>query len=364
MKILIPVLDFGRAGGYRVLSQLANLWISQGHEVDFLCPSTTSTPYFPTVAKILRVNIYGHLVEGSYQEASGNRRGIRAHKYLLRLYLGLCSVGCDYGVILANHSLTAWPVALARCGSARKFYYIQAYEPEYYELETGWRPRVLGWLSIASYKFPLKQVCNAPVYIGYKGIKAKDWVPPGVDSTIFFPKTNQKELRTASEIVVGCIGRNEPAKGISFVLEAFEILWNSNRRFRLRVAYGNLPQGWSHCALEIVVPANDRELGEYYRSLDIMIAPGTVQLGAPHYPVIEAMACAVPLVTTGYIPASNENSWIVPVGDAQAIAAAVDTIVNSPPIVIQSQMLRATRAVEEFRWETVSQKFLHILGTR
>jgi hypothetical protein len=33
MKILIPILGFGRTGGYRVLSQLATEWCKQGHAV-------------------------------------------------------------------------------------------------------------------------------------------------------------------------------------------------------------------------------------------------------------------------------------------------------------------------------------------
>lgn len=359
MKILIPVLGFGRAGGYRVLSELANSWLAQGHEVDFLCPVTSQEPYFPTTARILWVNGFGHLSK-CRDSKSANLKSMQAHKNLMGLYLGLCARGAQYNIILANHSLTAWPVALAACSSARKFYYVQAYEPEYYELETGWRSRILRHVSKYSYKFPLRQICNAPVYIGYNEISAKDWVPPGIDPNNFFPKKTHKSLNTSSEIIIGCIGRSEPGKGIRYVLEAFEHLWKRDPRFRLRIAYGNLPPDWQHPALEIVVPKDDRELGEYYRSLDIMIAPGTVQLGAPHYPVIEAMACSVPVVTTGYIPASEQNAWIVPICDSQAIVGAIEKIISSSPVTIDVFLKRAVTAVECFQWKHVSQKFLNL----
>ncbi|WP_447407026.1 hypothetical protein, partial [Clostridium perfringens] len=76
-------------------------------------------------------------------------------------------------------------------------------------------------------------------------------------------------------MVVGCIGRSEPQKGTGYVLEAFQELHAKDPRHRLRIAYGNLPEGWSHEAAEIVVPRNDVELAAFYRSLDVLVAAGT-----------------------------------------------------------------------------------------
>ena len=56
MRILVPILSFGRAGGYRVLSELANNWVSRNHDVDFLSPDSSDEPYFPTKAEIRWVN--------------------------------------------------------------------------------------------------------------------------------------------------------------------------------------------------------------------------------------------------------------------------------------------------------------------
>ncbi|WP_341479706.1 glycosyltransferase [Clostridium algidicarnis] len=67
-------------------------------------------------------------------------------------------------------------------------------------------------------------------------------------------------------------------------------------------------------------PDGDDNLADYYRNLDILVAPGHIQLGAIHYPVIEAMACNVPVITTGYYPANDENSFIVPVKRPDKIA--------------------------------------------
>jgi len=361
MKILIPILGFGRAGGNRVLAEFANHWIRDGHKVDFLVNEASSLPYFPTNAGIRWATNAGKLISDA-ERAERSPRIVNGWINLVSLYGAISKIGKDYDIILANHSLTAWPVALATCGSANKFYYIQAYEPEYYALGKGLKSRVLGWLSTRSYGLGLLQVCNAPNYIGYKNIRAKEWVPPGINFKLFFQKTESKDFSNAREIVLGCIGRKEPAKGIKFVLEAFEILYKQDQRFQLHVAFGNLPDGWAHPGLKVVVPRNDKELAEFYRSLDIMLAPGTVQLGAPHYPVMEAMACGVPVVTTGYLPASVKNSWIVEVGSSNSIVAAVNDIVSGSEY--RDKVLKASQDIAGFGWKSVAHKMLRFMIDR
>lgn len=360
MKIIIPILGFGRAGGNRVLAELANHWIRDGHKVDFLVNEASSIPYFPTNAGIIWATNTGRLI-GEAEREERAPRTFNGWINLASLFRAISKIGKSYDIILANHSLTAWPVALARCGSVKKFYYIQAYEPEYYALEKGLKSRVLGWLSTRSYGFDLVQICNAPNYIGYKNIRAKEWVPPGINFDLFFPKSESKDFSAVQEIVLGCIGRKEPAKGIKYVLEAFEILYKQDQRFQLHVAFGNLPDGWSHPGLKIVVPQNDKELGEYYRSLDIMLAPGTVQLGAPHYPVMEAMACGVPVVTTGYLPASVKNSWIVEVGSSNSIVAAVNDIVSGSDY--WDKVTKASKDIAGFGWVHISKKISDLFAS-
>lgn len=358
MKILIPILGFGRAGGNRVLAELANHWISEGHKVDFLVNEVSSMPYFPTNAGIKWATNSGKIIS----EAERKKRSPCTSNgwiNLISLYRALSGIGKGYDIIFANHSLTAWPVAFAKCGVAKKFHYIQAYEPEYYALEKGLKSIVLEWLSIRSYGFDLKQICNAPNYIGYKNIRAKEWVPPGINFNIFFPKSENKDFASAQEVVLGCIGRREPAKGIKYVLEAFKSLYEQDQRFRLHVAFGNLPDDWSHPGLKVVVPQNDNELGEFYRSLDIMLAPGTVQLGAPHYPVMEAMACGVPVVNTGYLPANEKNSWIVEVGSSNSIVAAVIDVVSEKDY--RNKVMRAAKDIASFGWSPVAKKMTQIM---
>lgn len=361
MKILIPIIGFGAAGGYRVLSELANHWMMDGHQVDFLVDERSSDPYFPTCAKIHHFDRQGRLL--SHQDGA-RRKGFSSSGNAASIYFGmwraLRRIAFEYDVILANHSLTAFPVAFSKAGKARKYYYVQAYEPEYYALERGRKARVLERLSTLSYRLNLRQIANAPIYVDYRDIRARHWIPPGVDKSIFHRRDSISDFNLRKPLVIGTIGRKEASKGTRYVLEAFEKLALIDSEIQLKVAYGNLPENWKHERAKVVVPNSDRELADYYRSIDILIAPGTVQLGACHYPVLEAMSCGTPVVTTGYLPASNENSWIVPIADSDAIVSSVLEISASPRIDVLTKLDLAAAAISSFYWENISRRFIDL----
>jgi glycosyltransferase involved in cell wall biosynthesis len=108
-----------------------------------------------------------------------------------------------------------------------------------------------------------------------------------------------------------------------------------------------------------VVPRNDRELGEYYRSLDVLLALCTQQHGAHHYPVLEAMATGVPVVTTGYTPATRSNSWIVGAGHVEAAQALGEVWCQEAEARARSD--RARVAIKGYAWDVVAKRFLDLL---
>jgi glycosyltransferase involved in cell wall biosynthesis len=351
LKVLIPTLGFARTGGARVLSELAGAWTRAGHHVEFLVPDTSADPYFPTTATILWVGSDGVISPSKPSLCNSKETGARN---LFVLWRGLRKIARHYDVVLANHSLTPWPIWLAGADRRRVFYYIQAYEPEYFN-EMG--APIKEWLSRMSYYLPYRQIVNADVYIGYENIAARDVVPFGIDLNVFHPRRTPA-LTNPSKIVLGCIGRSEPAKGTPYVLKAFEMLARDDPRFHLKVAYGNLPTDWSHHSATIITPRDDAGLADFYRSVDIMIAAGTVQHGAPHYPVLEAMACGTPVVNTGYLPATPENSWLAQPKSSQSLVDTVRQIVADPRP--SSRTNRALASVKEFEWQTVAERMMLI----
>jgi glycosyltransferase involved in cell wall biosynthesis len=364
MKILIPMSTFEMGGGFRVLSELANHWTRMGHDVSFLVDARSGPPRYPTIAAIQRFDPSGAEVSASAPAPVAYARSGNTLNVYMGMLRALNRIGSRYDIILANHSITALPIAWARTGSARKWYYVQAYEPEYYSFVRGWKARVIQALSAFSYWLPLHQVANAPIYIGYRGIRAETWIPPGLDSHLFFRRKDRPRKDPQSKVTLGVISRLEETKGTRYVLQAFENLARSDARYFLKIAYNNVPAGWSHPRCEIVVPQDDAELAEYYRSIDVMIAPGTVQLGACHYPVLEAMSCGTPVITTGYLPADEGNSWIVPVRDSIAIENAVRDLVATPEVCLSDMVDRAAIAVKKFNWDVVAADFAELMTER
>jgi glycosyltransferase involved in cell wall biosynthesis len=357
VRIVIPVMRFSGDGGMRVLSQFANHWIRAGHEVKFLANRRSDPPYHPTIATIVWIDDAGREVGAP----SATPEFVHHTLAIMRsLWRGLERYARETDIVLANHSFTAWPVFLSRV-SARKLYYVQAYEPEYFADTAGFRGLLVRALSASTYLLPMSRIVNAPLYLRYGLLRSQECVPCGIDLSVMKPMTSLRVPKWGERrIVIGTIGRQEPHKGTREALVAVKLLLERGRNVELRVAYGNVPDGASlDGRLQVVVPRNDAELAGYYRSLDVIVAPVRLQLGAMHYPVLEGMACGKPVVTTGHLPASRErdNAWFVPVNDPAAIANAVEDIF-SDPVAAELRVCRGLEDVAPFAWERVASEML------
>lgn len=313
-----------------------------------MVPEGSDRPYFATNGVIRRVRRDGTIHQGSSDApAMSGKDRFRA------LLKGLRTLRGEYDVFLANQAFTPWLLLAAGVPAVNRVYYIQAYEPDFFVFAK----QPIHWLlAKLSYSVPALCIVNSPLYLRYKGIRAEHWVPPGIDLSTFRPKPRVSDSLT---FTIGCIGRHEPDKGTAYVLRAFEQLHAANPRYRLRVAFGNLPADWHHPAAEIVPLQGDEALADFYRSVDALVAPGTIQHGAVHYPVLEAMACGVPVVTTGYLPATPDNAWIVANRDVNAIADAVRDIDQG--FDRRSRIDHGLDAVLEFAWPKVAARMLALL---
>lgn len=355
MKILIPILGFAPQGGYRVLSKLANSWLGMGHSVSFLIPETSLDPYFPTSAQIVSCNRKG-VITNTLSTVKTTRK-TTGFDNIISLYAGLKQIGSKFDVILANHSMTAWPVKFANCGYAKKAYYIQAYEPDYFKILNSPIKYVLAKMS---YQLGLRQILNSPTYPIEPNSTSVNFVPPGIDIENFYPRLNAPVFRVGGKVTLGTIGRLEPHKGTKFILEAFEQLYLDNPQVILKVAFGNLPQGWHHEAVEVVNIQNDIELANFYRSIDILLVGCFGQVGAPHYPLIEALACGTPVVQSGYFPGNRENSWVIPQGDQSALVTTITEMIQQNDVI--EKTIKGVEFVQKnLEWEVVAKSMLAYL---
>ena len=89
---MIPLSGFGKAGGYRVLSNLASKWVEMGHEVTMLVHYSSLPVYFPTKAKIIWIDNLGKETDHKPEHET---KGSKFVAILLALMWGIEKYGND-----------------------------------------------------------------------------------------------------------------------------------------------------------------------------------------------------------------------------------------------------------------------------
>ena len=249
-----------------------------------------------------------------------------------------------------NQWMTAWTGLLPR-SIKKKIYYIQAYEPLFYVSGLIVAYKYLAWLT---YFFPFFQIVNSPTYLGYKNIKSKNCVPPGIDMALFFRKT----FSDRKEIVIGTIARNEPWKGTDNVAIALKNVLTRRENIRVCIAdfgdnnYGN--------EFSYTIPKNDAELAEYYRGLDILVACPTEQFGAYHYPILEAMSVGTLVVCTPFAKAVDKiTAFVIDECTPNKIEDAIIGLLDMPINEQNKIRERAYNEIQELSWEKISERLLN-----
>ena len=358
MRILIPVLNFGRSGGDRVLSKIADELIYLGHSVDFMSSERSSEPYFPTTASIKWVNDKGEIVENNLVASSAKDSAISIQHKLTKALKKLPKD--SYDVIIANHSLTTLPIKKAGL-THKTIYYVQGYEPDFFKLLGGIKNRILTYFSEKSYKMNLFTVVNSDNYFGYKKLKSSRVLYPGVDFNHFYPKEKKNTFENSNKIIIGTIGRTMPYKGTQYIIEAFKILKKKYPYIELHLAFSD-PKDFEICdGISYFKPNGDESLGKFYQSLDYYICAVYIQSGAFHYPIVEAMSCGVSIITTSYYPANETNAWITIPQKAEDIVKQFELAQNDPDLK-EKKIKQALKDVKQFAWPKVGEKFNHYLN--
>ncbi|TVT90122.1 glycosyltransferase family 4 protein [Pseudomonas sp. RGB] len=345
MKILIPMLAFSSAGGMRVLSRLSSELIESGHQVDFLGPHFINKPYYPTLANV-RVfkNVFNRIPV------------LRGIFNLIGMFLFVLRHRKEYDVFLANYNLTAFPVALGALGTGKGFYYIQAYEPSFYD-----RKSFIGFfgylMASASYFLPLRRIVNGEIYQSYKLLKAKCVVEPGIDLDVF--KFSPRPF-PSGEIVVGCIGRGLAWKGTYEIVQAVKIVRaTTGKNLILKVAF-ELPKTVdlnSYDFIEMSAPHGDEHLAAFYRSVDLFIATGLLQDNAFHYPCLESLASGC-IVVSNYGPATESNSLYVYRVTIEKIVSQILQYLQLDEQALATMRANAEQDVKAYEWSAIARKML------
>ena len=344
MKIIIPVLGFGRAGGERVLSKLATELMNYGHDVSFVVPDNRTNPYYATTAKIVT------------SKSSQNRvKILRIIKNYYNLWRKCIELNPD--AVVASFHLTAYLVALLPISRRKKYYYIQAYEVNFFDN--------IIWKLIAglTYYLPLKKILNSPNLLPHKHDDFIGVVPAGVDLNVFYPKPSNRLLNGHTSI--GIIGRKEKHKGTSEIISVLCSLENKAGIIINIAIYLEEVDKQRLIAAGFQVNffpiTSDLELASFYRSNDIMIAVGLIEDGAFHYPCAESMACGC-LVISNYAPLTETNSVLKLVKfDACKLGEAINLCLNLDLEEKSKEIQSNISVLNKYDWKIVGETFNSLL---
>lgn len=180
-------------------------------------------------------------------------------------------------------------------------------------------------------------------------------IPNGVDPDTFRP--SERASGHSGPVRIGMAARFSPEKGHRHLLEAVAKLRSRETRLEVLLAgEGSLRLECARLAAEWGIADCVRFLGlledvpRFLQSLDLFVLPSVAAEGLP-LSVLEAMSTGLPVIATDIagvpeVIADCENGLLVPPGDVEALAAAIERLVRNEA-QRQSLGLAARRTVQE-----------------
>jgi spore coat protein SA len=235
----------------------------------------------------------------------------------------------------------------------------------------------------------------------------------GVDPEIFSPPPDDQTSKDRTEHLL-YVGRLSPEKGIHDLIEAFKILAESRPRLQLHlvgaasmwpylsfcanrddpviaaleVFYGDrlsemvrrqlTHRNKSYSATLVALAAGDErirfcgafrhaEMPGFYRNATMLVFPSVANetFGVP---VIEAMACGLPVVSTysGGIPEIVEQGRtgvLVPRGDAGELARAISRLLGDPSLARNMGDAGRERVLGRFTWDSSARRIASLIDS-
>lgn len=181
--------------------------------------------------------------------------------------------------------------------------------------------------------------------------------------------------------VIGCLGRFREKKGIAHLLEACGHLQSQDRAFTLLLVGDFEPKEREHWLAQIdrydlrervhVTGMMDRTAAlSHLLLMDLFVMP-SVHDGCPNA-LLEAMLSGRAVVGTcsdaiGEILRHQHNGWVIPPGDGQALATALQLLIDRPDLrqrlaegARQTAQQDLAPAVEQAQWRSVYQQVLSL----
>lgn len=184
------------------------------------------------------------------------------------------------------------------------------------------------------------------------------------------------ELRKAAEgrFILLNVARLVGYKGQRFAIEALRDVPNAELWL---VGNGPLKEDLKALAAEVGVVGRvkffdnvgDADLPLYFQACDVFVFPSTTPAEGFGLVQVEAMVCGKPLVASNirsgvpFVCSDGVNGLVVPIGDPQALAAALNRLLASPELRRQLGEMGRERAFAEFSAVGMIERYLKLFGT-
>jgi glycosyltransferase involved in cell wall biosynthesis len=200
--------------------------------------------------------------------------------------------------------------------------------------------------------------------------------PFGVDTNEFRKKEVKKDKDT---IYIGTIKAMEDKYGIQYIIEAAKLLLQRIKNKKLKVLLVGPGTRIDHYKaivkaekLESVIEFTGRvsftEVSNYHNLLDVFLNVSIDDSESFGVAVVEAMACETPVVVTDVgglkeVVDHGEYGIIVKKRDAEAIASAVEKIVNDEAYVKTITAKARQHVLKKYDFNVCLDKMIHIYKT-
>jgi phosphatidylinositol alpha-mannosyltransferase len=197
-------------------------------------------------------------------------------------------------------------------------------------------------------------------------------IPNGIDPDCFHPGVRPHPgLTSPDRKTILFLGRLEERKGLSTLLEAYQLLRQVRADCRLLVVGdGPLRRGYERRVEEEGIPdvrfcgfIAEADKPSYFTAADIYCAPNT---GKESFGVVllEAMASGRPVVATAIdgfcqVITDGREGLLVPRGDEAQMAAALARLLDSPRLR-REMGERGRRAAEGYAWPLIADRVMSV----
>lgn len=362
MKIgMVCPYSFDVPGGVQAhVVELARVFLERGHQVSVLAPASDDTPlpeFVVSAGKAVAIPYNGSVARLSFGPTAYTRirRWIDAGEFdVLHIHepnapsLSMLALKIAEGPIVATfHTSTTKSLVLSTFqGVLRPYHEKISGRIAVSELARRWQVEALGSDAVE--------------------------IPNGVDVGAFARGPLLDGYPRAGKTVLFLGRYDEPRKGMDILLGALPALAAHHPEVeilvvgrgdedRLRREAGPLARH-----LRFLGQVSDAEKAAAMRSADVYVAPN---LGGESFGIIliEAMAAGTPVVASELdafrrVLRDGTAGMLVPVGDAAALARAVDTLLTDD--AVRDELVRtATQVVSAYDWPVVAEQILRVYET-